>query len=297
VAEHPIIIKKKIVGGHAHHGGSWKVAYADFVTAMMAFFMVMWLMSMSEDTKDKIQGYFNDPLGFTSTAPKSHTILTMDGMPKPKPNVTAGKGSGEQAASSEQNRLQQVKSKVERALADDHGLSNLTKDIKVTLTTEGLLIQFIEAKGAVFFESGSNVIRPEALKVVAKIAPILTASRHQLEIQGHTDAQPFQGRINGNWALSTDRALALQSALEEDLVPDKQFSTLRGYAATHLLDPLHPLSYVNRRVTILLPREYTSDSLPVRPGDELQNQVADVNQPEAVIIQPKRADIRSNGSN
>jgi chemotaxis protein MotB len=294
MADQPIIVKKKIIKGHAHHGGSWKVAYADFVTAMMAFFLVMWLMSMSEDIKDKIQGYFNDPLGFTNTTPKSKVMLTMEGMSKPKPTVTTGKGNGDMAAVTEQKTLEQVQNKIARALADSK-MKELAKDVKMTVTKEGLLIQFIEAKGAVFFESGSSRIRPEALKVVAQIAPILTASKHLMEIQGHTDAQPFGGRINGNWALSNERALALQETLEQDLVPDTQFSGVRAFAATHLLDPAHPLSYMNRRVTILLPREYTSDSLPLKPADKLHNEMADGSTPEAVMVRPTGPDLLSTG--
>ncbi len=295
MSEQPIIVKKKIIKGHAHHGGSWKVAYADFVTAMMAFFMVMWLMSMSDQVKDKIQGYFNDPLGFTNSTPKSKVIVTLDGMTKPKPGVKAAKGQSglpEKAAKAEQQTLQQVKDKISQALANSGSLKDLAKDIRITMTPEGLLIQFIEAQGAVFFESGSAVIRPEAQKIVAKIAPILSSSKHLMEIQGHTDAQSFPGKINGNWALSNERALALQEALEGDSVPDKQFAGVRALAATHLLDPAHPLSYVNRRVTILLPREYTSDSMPIKPADQLHNEVSSVNQPEGVILKPD-VDIQS----
>jgi chemotaxis protein MotB len=295
VAEQPIIVKKKIIQGHAHHGGSWKVAYADFVTAMMAFFLVMWLLSMSDEVRDKIQGYFNDPLGFTNATPKSKVILTMEGSTKPKPSVTATKGKNGNPFTGEQRTLEAVKDKISRLLTET-SMKDLAKDIRLSMTREGLLIQFIEAKGAVFFESGSSQIRPEALKVVAKIAPVLTASKHLMEIQGHTDAQPFGGKINGNWALSNERALTLQEALETDQVPDSQFSGVRAFAATHLLDPAHPLSYMNRRVTILLPREYTSDSLPIKPGDQLSSEVAAANTPEAVMVKPTGPDLLSSQS-
>jgi chemotaxis protein MotB len=289
MAEQPIIVKKKIVKGHGHHGGSWKVAYADFVTAMMAFFMVMWLMSMSQDVKDEIQGYFNDPLGFTDTAPKSRSLLTMEGMPKPKPAITAGKGSGDNAAAMEQRTMQEVKSQVEKKLAQSEEFKKFIKDIKISITAEGLLIEFIEAKGAVFFESGSSKIRPDALRIVSSIAPILTASKHVLEVQGHTDAQPFQGRVNGNWALSSERALSLQEALEGDKVPDGQFSELRGFGPTQLLDPTHPLSYINRRVTILLPRKYQNGDAQAAPADALRSAVVGTTEPQAVMLQPNLA--------
>src|SRR5579862_9498990 len=187
MAEQAIIIKKKVVkGGHAHHGGSWKVAYADFVTAMMAFFLVMWLVSLSPETKDEIQGYFNDPLGLKDTEPKTRSIMTLEGQPQPKPGQT--KKPGEEAFKSEQTQLDSIEQRLKHALNADPSLADLLKGVKITQTPEGLLIEFVETKGAVFFESGSAVIRPEAAKLVAKIAPILQHAGHTMEIQGHTDA-------------------------------------------------------------------------------------------------------------
>ncbi len=291
MAENQIIIRKKIVKGHsAHHGGSWKVAYADFVTAMMAFFMVMWLVGLSADIRDKIQGYFNDPLGVAESEPKSKTILTMEGMPKPKPGEH--NEPGDQAYHNEQQKLQSLGKKIKDAINSDKQFSQLINGIRITQTPDGLLIEFAETKGAVFFESGSAVIRPEARKLVDKIAPILAAQAHNLVVQGHTDAQPFTGSPNGNWGLSTERALSLQSALMEGGVREDQFSEVSGYASRRLLNNANPKDFSNRRVTILVPRTYRPGDQAAEPADALRDAIQKGSQPQAVELQPDPPDVR-----
>ena len=288
--EQTIIVRKKIVKGHgAHHGGSWKVAYADFVTAMMAFFMVMWLVGLSQDVRDRIQGYFNDPLGMAETEPKSMTILAMDGMPLPKPGQT--KSPGEEAFKTEQSRLNSLQSKLKHALNADPRFSQLLKGIRISEGADGLLIEFAETRGAVFFESGSSIIRPEALKLVAKIAPILSEAGHALVVQGHTDSQPFTGAPGGNWGLSTERALSLQVALMGDGVHEDQFAEVSGYASRRLLDSDHPTDFSNRRVTILIPRHYRPGDKTAEPADTLKDAIEKGTEPQAVVVKPDPPEI------
>lgn len=289
--EPQIIIKKvKVPGGHAHHGGSWKVAYADFVTAMMAFFMVMWLTNLSQDTKDKIQGYFNDPLGYMNTAPKSRTMLTMEGLPQPKPmSSTSIQNNGANAFKSEQTTLEKVMQRLKSAISNDAKFSNLSRSIRISLTPEGLVIELMETQGAVFFESGSSVIRPEAAKLIDTFAPILASAKHAIEVQGHTDAKPFPNDPGGNFRLGSERADALLTRLVTDGVTD--FTGSHSYGPLRLLDPAHPFASINRRVTILLPRQYTAGEATSKPADDLANQVTGSNTPEAVLVKPTSANV------
>lgn len=259
----PIIIKKKKVMGGGHHGGSWKVAYADFVTAMMAFFMVMWIMGMDSETRSMIQGYFNDPLGFVKNPPKTHTAFAMPGSPRPKDGVSSSKGTGNDFESTNSSQVAQlklqkesmesIKSRIEKALSEDPTLQGLMKYVSLTVSDEGLLVEFSEAVGAVFFESGSFTIRPEAMKLVSKVGPILGHSSFKLIIKGHTDAQPYAGKGYTNWDLSTDRAQAMRRALSQHGVGDGQFLSVTGLADTELKNTEDPYHFSNRRVTLLLP--------------------------------------------
>ena len=264
----PIIIKKVKKGGHGgHHGGSWKVAYADFVTAMMAFFMVMWIMGMSEETRKGIASYFNDPTNFMEGQPKSRAILALSAAAAGKKHTAATDKDTDAAA--EQQALERTAQKIKKELAEK-GLDDLGKEVKVTVTPEGLQIELVEARGAVFFESGSATIRPAARAIVARLAPILRKSGKPMEIQGHTDAAPCDGP-GGNFGLSSSRALSLMQALRAGGCPEGQFKGVNGYGPTKLERPDKPLDFSNRRVTILIPREVHDGSLP--PAADLKDRL------------------------
>ncbi len=279
----PIIIKKK-KGGHGggHHGGSWKVAYADFVTAMMAFFMVMWIMGLSEDTRKSIQGYFNDPIGFMKNEPRSKSVIpvstAISGAPK-------GSTKGSKAYDLEQRALerieQQVKAEVVNQHTDQHMNLDIGKDVKITITPEGMQIEFVEERGAVFFESGSAIIRPGAKKIIDRIAPILAQFNHPLVVQGHTDAAPFAGP-GGNFGLSASRAMSLMEELRAGGCPENQFKEVVGYGATRLEKPDQPFDFSNRRVTVLIPREASEGD--GKPADELKDRLADGGHPQALDL-------------
>jgi chemotaxis protein MotB len=251
----PIIIKRKKHHAHAHHGGSWKVAYADFVTAMMAFFMVMWIMGLSEDTKQQISGYFNDPMGYSKVQPLSKNIVKFKGMEAPRPGSAESEGS--QAFADEQREIEKLAHSIEAALANMPDLKTLLEHLDVTITDEGLRIEFVEDAGAVFFESGRAVIKPEAQRLLAKVGPVLAASNRMMIVEGHTDAQPFGGDPFGNSRLSSARAYAMVESLARSGVSAKQIEQVRAYADTKLKKPDQPYDFSNRRVSILLP--YGSD--------------------------------------
>lgn len=286
MSEAPIIIKKKRGhGGHAHHGGSWKVAYADFVTAMMAFFMVMWIMGLSDSSKAQIQGYFNDPLGFKKNESKSKTIFTLKGMPQAKPGKK--KSPGDDVTDLDEKQMEQLKQKISSALKGNSSLKELMKDVSMTITNEGLQIDLLETRGAVFFESGQAVIRPGAKLILRRIGLLLGKAKRKVVVEGHTDAKPYAGQGYTNWDLSTDRARALQRELANDGVNNDQFAGIRGFADTKLLVPSDPFDFKNRRVTILLPFEGTPGEKP-KPKDQLREHISSQFQ-QAVDISPTTA--------
>ncbi|BBO22693.1 MAG: OmpA family protein [Armatimonadetes bacterium] len=268
MADTPIIVKKKKQEAHAHHGGSWKVAYADFVTAMMAFFMVMWIMGMDAETRSMVQGYFNDPLGFVKNPPKSQSPFTLPGSPAPKPGQA--KRHGPDVMESETFALKQLEAQISESLKGDDRLQELATHVELKITPEGLQIEFIEAAGDVFFETGRDIIRPKAMELIRTVGPILAQSNRTLVIEGHTDAAQYAGLNYTNLELSTDRASALRKALSSSGVALDQFQEVRGFADTKLRVPEDPLHYSNRRVTVLLPFAADADWAKPLPKTQLK---------------------------
>lgn len=263
----PIIIKKKKGhGGHGHHGGSWKVAYADFVTAMMAFFMVMWIMGLSDETRAQIQGYFNDPNGFMKNIPSSKDILNMHSAP---PQSKKARKVTEESFGSERDKMKSLEKKLQDAVSGGGGagkgnvgglnLEELSKQVQITMTQEGLQIELVESTGAVFFESGSATVRPIARALVEKITPLLVKSGRPIIIEGHTDAKKYPSLSYTNMDLSADRAGSIHRLLTADGMPDEQIIQVRGYGATKLKKPEDPFHFSNRRVTLLLPFKDLTD--------------------------------------
>ncbi len=265
----PIIIKKKKASGHAaHHGGAWKVAYADFVTAMMAFFMVMWIMGLSDQTRAQIAGYFNDPLGYEKTLQHSKEVINIKSAP-PQANHQNAPIRKESPAEDEK-RIEEMKDKLKEAVKNDAEFDAIAKQIEITVTPEGLQIEFVENTGAVFFESGSAVIRPIARDVISKMAPILAKSDRKMIIEGHTDSTKYPSATYTNWDLSGDRANALRRLLVTDGVTEKQVLQIRGYADTKLKRPDDPTHFSNRRVTVLLPFKSVTDPMLDLPKEDFQ---------------------------
>ncbi len=232
-----IVIKKK--GGHGgHHGGSWKVAYADFVTAMMALFIVLWLMGSSEKVKKAVSGYFNDPEG---TASLLGTTMS-------------GTGDGITSAP-EQNlrQLQELKEKLEREIQASKALEKLNKQIEMTITSEGLRIELIEDKDGTFYQSGSAQLSQNGQELLALLAAELKTLPNQLLIEGHTDAAQYSTDANySNWELSADRANSARRLLQQHGVRADQVTQVRGYADQFLRVKNNPYDPSNRRITILV---------------------------------------------
>lgn len=233
----PIIVIKKKSGHGGHHGGAWKVAYADFVTAMMALFIVLWLMSQSEQVKKAVAGYFNDPRG---TGNLMGTTIT---------------GTGVDAGMSDANRkrLEELKKRLEAEIQSKKELQKLAKQIEITITPEGLRIELVEGKNGTFYQSGSPRLSDSGQELVALLASELKTLPNDLLIEGHTDATQYSTDANySNWELSADRANAARRLLQQDGVRGNQVTQVRGYADQFLRVKNDPYDPSNRRVTILV---------------------------------------------
>lgn len=233
----PIIVIKKKAAHAGHHGGAWKVAYADFVTAMMALFIVLWLMSQSEQVKKAVAGYFNDPRG---TASLMGTTMS-------------GTGPQVQAADANRQRLEQMKERLEKEIQSKKELQPLAKQIEITITPEGLRVEFVEGKNGTFYESGSARLSESGQELVVLLAAELKTLPNDLQIEGHTDASPYSSDTNyGNWELSADRANAARRLLQQNGVRSDQVTQVRGYADQLLRVKSNPYDPSNRRVSILV---------------------------------------------
>lgn len=228
------IIKKK--GGHGgHHGGAWKVAYADFVTAMMALFIVLWLMSTaSKATQQAIAGYFKDPAG---TKDKVGGSIV---------------GTGEKILMSHDN-MSKLKDKLEKAIKQMPNFEKVKKHIVMTITSEGLRIELTESANGTFFDSGSPKLNEDGREIVTTLAQQLGQLPNQLALEGHTDSAPFaDGRNYGNWELSADRANSTRRLMQQNGIRSDQITQVRGFADQRLLKPDAPLDPANRRISLIV---------------------------------------------
>ena len=277
----PIIIKKVKKGGHGAHGGAWKIAYADFVTAMMAFFLLMWLLgSTTEGDRKGIQDYFSSPLkvamfggsgaGDASSLVKGGgTDLTRQGGQVKKGDVEAKqreyalKELKEVQRQAEKARLEQVKQKVEEVIALNPRLAQLGGQIKLELTREGLRIQIADEGNRPMFDSGSAVVKPYMRELLQELGSVLAEVPNRLTIEGHTDAQPFVGGDRGysNWELSADRANASRREMVSGGLPEARMLRVQGLASSKLLDAQAPESAVNRRISIIVMNRDAEDAV------------------------------------
>ena len=235
---------KKVAGHGGHHGGSWKVAYADFVTAMMALFLVLWLLSQA-DTKLKaaVANYFRSPGVFNST----------DGGVLSGPKVVSEDPSADSA--SEQNMFDAIAERLKKNISANPELMAFKDRVKIEVTDEGLRIQIIDKADRVTFASGSAQLSAEAKLLLTEIAKAACQLPNPIAIGGHTDKNLFPaGSTYTNWELSADRANAARRALEGGCVKAEQIRRVIGYADTELLYPNQPLAAANRRINITLLR-------------------------------------------
>jgi chemotaxis protein MotB len=230
----PIIILKKKGGHGGHHGGAWKVAYADFVTAMMALFIVLWLLNSSKQIQVAVGGYFKDPTGTSKRVGSNmqgageNFTLTRDNMPKLK------------------DQLQQAM----RQMAD---FEKIKSHIEMTVTAEGLRIELSESATGTFFDSGKANLKADGAELLVTLAQELGSLPNKLSIEGHTDSQPYApSAAYGNWELSSDRANAARRVMQANGIRSDQVLQVRGFADQRLRKPESPLDPANRRISLIV---------------------------------------------
>lgn len=230
----PVIVVKKKRGHGGHHGGAWKVAYADFVTAMMALFLVLWLLASDEKVRKAVGGYFQDPTGRGN---RMGTTLS---------------GTGDGLALKRED-MDNLKEKIEQALQQSVNLERLRKNVQITVTGEGLRIELLEDEKGVFFESGSAKPTPNGEELIIRLAQELGQLPNKIYLEGHTDARPFSG--NGeytNWELSADRANAARRIMQGHGLRPDQVAQIRGFADQRLRLPQDPTHPSNRRISVIV---------------------------------------------
>ncbi|MBP1733778.1 MAG: outer membrane protein, OmpA/MotB family [Deltaproteobacteria bacterium] len=237
-----IVVKKK-KGHGGHHGGAWKVAYADFVTAMMALFIVLWIVGQSNAVKNAISAYFKDPTVFTQGT--GGAGILPDGAPKQQPSPTV-------ATPSEMETLKAEGKKIEDAISATPAFSKFKDKVQVTVTKDGLRVELVENATGLFFDVGSAQVKAETIQLLAMIAAEIGKLPNRVIIEGYTDARPYTGAGYSNWELSTERANTARKILEEKGLKKDQVSEVRGFADRNLKHPDKPMDASNRRVSILV---------------------------------------------
>ncbi|HET9802376.1 MAG TPA: flagellar motor protein MotB, partial [Candidatus Acidoferrum sp.] len=222
-----IVIKKK--GGHGgHHGGAWKVAYADFVTAMMALFIVLWLLNSSKQVQEAVGGYFKDPTG-------THKQVGSD-----------MRGAGENFTVSKDN-MEQLKEQLQKAIKEVPHFEKFKNHIDMTVTNEGLRIELTESEKGTFFDSGSAKMSADGEELLHALAQELGRLPNTIAMEGHTDSKQYTATSNyGNWELSTDRANAARRLMQGTGIREDQVTQVRGFADQRLRRKEDPLDASNR---------------------------------------------------
>jgi chemotaxis protein MotB len=302
----PIIIKRVKKGGHGAHGGAWKIAYADFVTAMMAFFLLMWLLgSTAEGDKKGIADYFNSPLklslmGGASGSGDSSSVVKGGGtdLTRTSGQVKAGDVEAQRrtlqlkALKAEQKRaeaarLESLKQKVEEALAASPKLAAMKSQIRLDMTRDGLRIQIVDEQNRAMFDSGSAIVKPYMRELLREIGAVLAEVPNKLTLEGHTDAQPFGAGERGysNWELSSDRANASRREINAGGLPEDRVLLVQGLASSVLFDPAAPDNPVNRRISIIVMNREAEDRLRriTRDDDEPEQQAANAELPPSTL--------------
>jgi len=229
-----IVVIKRRSGHGGHHGGAWKVAYADFVTAMMALFIVLWLMNSSKQIQEAVGGYFKDPTGTAKMVGSDKT------------------GSGENIPLRKQD-MAKLKEQLQAVIRKVDDFDKLSKHIEITVTAEGLRIELLESETGLFFESGSSRPTASAREILAVLASELGKLPNRVSIEGHTDSRPFSAGANySNWELSADRANACRRLMQQDGLRQDQVAEVRGFADQSLRNKEDPTDAANRRITLLV---------------------------------------------
>jgi len=272
--QQPIIVIKKKGGHGGHHGGAWKVAYADFVTAMMAFFLVMWIVAQSQSIKDAVSGYFNDPSGYGKKAAAGAMLKGSQSMLKGGQSVLKNGPPPPKTPEQAREILKQASEHIKEALNSMMGFAAMKNLVEIELTPEGLKIQLMEAMkskedSSYFFGSGSAVLSPWGEEILTLIAKELGKLDNKIVIEGHTDSRQFVSQTKyTNWELSADRANSARKLMEDNGLRPHQIWEIRGYADRQPRFKDHPEDARNRRIAIIV---LTNDGQVKLDGSDLNS--------------------------
>lgn len=269
----PIIVKKIKKGGGGHHGGAWKIAYADFVTAMMAFFLLMWLLgSTSKAQKEGIAEYFQTPLmvalqgpavgqsdsilkdtGGKDVTKKQGQVKPVDG-PKGKEKKVKVEDAKEALKKAEAEKLEELKKKIEQKIEASEILNKFKGQLKLDITSEGLRVQIVDDQNRPMFESSKDELQPYAKEILHEIGTMLNGVENKISLSGHTDASPYPNgeKGYGNWELSADRANASRRELISGGMDESKLIRVVGLASASLYDKENPFNPTNRRISIIV---------------------------------------------
>lgn len=272
----PIIIKKKKGHGHGHHGGSWKVALADFMTAMMAFFLLMWLLgSTSTEEQKAIAAHFQDP-GSEYVVGEGGAYLGIISQDQPQQRTESAEPSDESANDSEMSedelqkelerienqQLEELKKQLETEIDSDAVFQQIKDQILIDFTALGLRIQIVDKDQRPMFDVGSANLQKWSADVLHALAPIVNKVQNKISITGHTDATPYGlGAKYTNWELSADRANAARRALLEGSYPEAKVATVQGMGSAAPLVVDKPTEPINRRIAIIVLKKAVADAL------------------------------------
>lgn len=288
--EQPIIIKKiKKYKRHDAHAGAWKVAYADFVTAMMALFIVLWVLASSEEVKKNVEAFFDNPGAFNLVTgkPVGGAEINMQVVPQKgeggekekKPLViqfdqkTAdtlseilmqkAREDSIQAANQVLQTGETLKKYFQELKSENPKFKELIESLKIEITSEGLRIELLEDKESLFFKVGSAQLTPQAIEILKILGKEIGKLPNNVVIEGHTDSRKYSGKTAyTNWELSADRANSARRVLFQAGLWDGQIAQVVGYADTKLRNPQNPFDLVNRRVSILIKQFGVNQFLP-----------------------------------
>jgi len=295
----PIIVKKIKKGGHGHHGGAWKIAYADFVTAMMAFFLLMWLLgSTTKEQKQAISDYFNNPSPISGPGGASTSMIKVGG----GKDITYSegdtkRGSNEKDVAKEVNpqksevgeitkddkqRLLELKQELEKEIEASEALKPFKDQLLLEITKEGLRVQIVDKENRPMFSSGSAVMQPYAIGILKEIGKVINHVPNKISLSGHTDATPYSkfNNMYTNWELSADRSNASRRALISGGMDEDKVARVVGLSSAVLFDKENPYNPINRRISIIVLNKETEDAI-LHDEGKLEQTTAEANKSPA----------------
>ena len=278
----PIIVKKIKKAAHGHHGGAWKIAYADFVTAMMSFFLLMWLLGASSDAQlEGIAEFFKTPLkvalmggnmvgtsdalikgGGKDLTKKQGQVKPVDG-PKGKQKVVDIKDVKEALKKEETAKLEELKKKIEKAIEDSPTLSKFKNQLLLDITSDGLRVQIVDEKNRPMFNSSKAELQPYAKQILQELGQMFNGVTNKISLSGHTDATPYPNgeKSYSNWELSADRANASRRELVAGGMDETKLLRVVGLSSASLFDKENPLNPTNRRISIIIMNKQAEENV------------------------------------